>query len=324
MEQIDRAEAVIAVSGDGYERFVPGRSFIARAIEEIAMSSYMRKVPVLLVGELGTGKRMLAARIHQRCMGDRGVLKILNCAQLTSRRPISALDSEDGHGFGEINGADTLLLENISDLAPASQAKILPLVATAAIRGESNGVRLIATSDRQLQQDVHAGVFREDLFYLLSGFTVTIPPLRYRREDILPLIDFFLRGCARELQRPTPVLSAPMQRFLLEYPWPGNVAELREAARVIVAVGDVGLAMAALRSRAQEVQRIGPRTMISLKQAVRAASRQTERTLILNVLARTRWNRKRAAQELQISYKALLYKLKQVGLDAKFSEKEQR
>jgi two-component system response regulator AtoC len=156
---------------------------------------------------------------------------------------------------------------------------------------------------------------RDDIYYMISGLSLQLPPLRHRQSDIPYLADHFLQRAAASLQRRKPTLSPAMQRFLLEYPWPGNVAELRDTAMMIVALGDEQLAMAALRSRAQEIHRAGglPK-IISLKQAARVASRSAERELILKVLSRTMWNRKRAAQELQISYKALLYKLKQAGL----------
>lgn len=324
MSQATLPTVVSATPEVGHDEFIPSRSSAMRVVDEVAKGWSIRRVPILLVGEAGTGKRTLAAQMHQTYAADGGVLRAVNCSGLTAQLLAEQWSYENSHDLGDVNTSDTYVLENICDLAPGLQSLILPLV-TAAVSSESRPyVGLLATSEHELQLDVHAGAFREDLYYLISGMTVTIPPLRYRREDILPFADFFLEAFARELRRPLPSLSASMQRFLLEYPWPGNVAELRETARVIVAFGDASLAMAALRSRAQEAQRNGrPHNVISLKQAARAASRQAERELILKVLSRTRWNRKRAAQELQISYKAMLYKLKQVGLDARFSEREQ-
>jgi two-component system response regulator AtoC len=138
-----------------------------------------------------------------------------------------------------------------------------------------------------------------------------LPPLRQRREDIPCLMSFFLSKYAKEFQRPAPGLSAQTQVLFQEYAWPGNVRELEGAAKAIVALGDETLAMSGLRSLLQRAGGNGER--VSLKQVARAASREAERELILKALARTRWNRRRAAQELQISYKALLYKLKQIG-----------
>ena len=152
----------------------------------------------------------------------------------------------------------------------------------------------------------------KNLYYLLSGVCLRLPPLRHRREDIPLLIEHFLERYSTLFGRSTPALSHSTSRFLVEYGWPGNVRQLEDAVKTIAAVGDERVAMVALRSSmlAQDSAHTP-----SLKEKARAASRQAERELILKVLARTRWNRKRAAEELRISYKALLYKLKQIGLD---------
>jgi two-component system response regulator AtoC len=141
-----------------------------------------------------------------------------------------------------------------------------------------------------------------------------LPPLRQRKEDIPVLRDWFLAAAAREFDRPVPVLSSETQGFFLEYHWPGNIRELKDTARAIVVLGDESLAMGGLRSLLRRADRSNGEK-ISLKDAARAASRVAEKELILQVLTRTRWNRRRAAQELQISYKALLYKLKQIGYE---------
>jgi len=119
-------------------------------------------------------------------------------------------------------------------------------------------------------------------------------------------------------------LTAATSRFLLDHNWPGNVRELEDLLKTIVAIGDERIALAAIRSSLAERRR-GHEGLesVSLKEAARAASRQAEREIILRVLSRTRWNRKRAAQELQISYKALLYKLKQIGLDDEVNGREE-
>ena len=139
-----------------------------------------------------------------------------------------------------------------------------------------------------------------------------IPPLRQRKEDVSHLTAFFLKSYAEAFHRPVPVLSTATQQLFLDYAWPGNLSELAAAARAIVAVGDESVVMGGLRSMLTGSDRRGAERL-SLKETSRAASRQAEKELILKVLTRTRWNRRRAAQELQISYKALLYKLKQIG-----------
>ena len=175
--------------------------------------------------------------------------------------------------------------------------------------------RFICGTSRELEPEVKAGKFREDLYYGISGVCLRLPPLRQRKEDIPVLRDWFLSAAARDFCRAVPVLSPETQNFFLEYNWPGNIRELKDAARAIVALGDETLAMGGLRSLLRRVDRGGNGEKISLKDAARAASREAEREIILQVLTRTRWNRRRAAQELQISYKALLYKLKQIGYE---------
>jgi two-component system response regulator AtoC len=173
--------------------------------------------------------------------------------------------------------------------------------------------RLICGSSRDLELEVKAGRFREDLYYRVSGVCLRLPPLRQRKEDIPYLVSFFLTKYARDFERPVPQLSAATQRLFQDYAWPGNIRELADAARAIVALGDESVAMGGLRSLLMRSEVGGNGESISLKQASRAASREAEKELILKALTRTRWNRRRAAQELQISYKALLYKLKQIG-----------
>jgi two-component system, NtrC family, response regulator AtoC len=126
-------------------------------------------------------------------------------------------------------------------------------------------------------------------------------------------VEHFLRKYAHEFQRPIPSLSGETRRLFQEYLWPGNVGELENAAKAIVALGDERVAMGGLRQMLLRSETNGNGHKVSLKQASRAASREAEKEIILRALTRTRWNRRRAAQELQISYKALLYKLKQMG-----------
>jgi len=140
-----------------------------------------------------------------------------------------------------------------------------------------------------------------------------LPPLRQRREDIPILVEHFLQKFGRDFHREVPVLSEETLRLFEEYAWPGNVRELENAAKAIVALGDETVAMGGLRAMLRRRDATGNGKRVSLKQASRAASRETEKELILRALTHTRWNRRRAAQELQISYKTLLYKLKQMG-----------
>jgi transcriptional regulator with PAS, ATPase and Fis domain len=155
---------------------------------------------------------------------------------------------------------------------------------------------------------------RKDLFYRLNGVCLRLPPLRERKEDIPGLVEFLLRKDSSLIGRPQPSLSSQALQTLQEYSWPGNIRELENIVKRIVVLGNDS-PVSDLRSLVTETRYLnGDTEELSLKQAGRTASRQAEKELILKVLTRTHWNRKRAAMQLQISYKALLYKLRQMGL----------
>ena len=239
------------------------------------------------------------------------VFRTAHCATLTAELFQTASDGLFNRG--------TVFLEEISDLTPDCQTRLLEaLPKTTKENGHKAtlGARLICGSSRDLEAEVKSGRLREDIYYRISGICLRLPPLRQRREDIPSLVSFFLSKYAHDFRRSVPVLSAQTQQLFQDYAWPGNIRELEDAAKAIVALGDESVAMGGLRSLLMRSDRPnGDRISLkqAAKQAARAASREAEKELILKVLTRTRWNRRRAAQELQISYKALLYKLKQIG-----------
>ena len=141
-----------------------------------------------------------------------------------------------------------------------------------------------------------------------------MPPLRQRREEIPQLVNFYLARYADELDRRLPKLSAEAERRMQDYAWPGNLRELQDVAKAIVVLGDEALVLGGLRGL-NVLSGAGTSARVSLKEASKAASRVAEKELILKALNKTRWNRRRAAEELQISYKALLDKLKQIGCE---------
>jgi two-component system response regulator AtoC len=263
-------------------------------IKELAHNS----VPVLLIGERGTGKRTIAKKIHSGSIQPGGEFRILSCSDLSSSSMMSNM---------QLHGT-TLYLDEVGDLSSDCQQCLMEALSTYA-----TGVRVIGGSSRDLEGDVRSGMFREDLYYRLSGVCLRVPPLRQRREDIPELMNFFLARYAEVFRRAAPRLSDSTRQLFLEYSWPGNLKELEAAARAIAAVGDESVAMGGLRSTLVRSDNGGNGNRASLKEVARAASREAEKELILKALTRTRWNRRRAAQELQISYKALLYKLKQIG-----------
>jgi len=271
-----------------------------RTVEAVIRELSQNDIPVLVVAETGSGKRAAAARIH--ALSSRGLEPFRECHASRATAELLA-------GWGA--GGGTVYLQDVGDLDAAAQAELVRQLASAS--DESRRVpRVFCGTSRELEGEVKSGKFREDLYYRISGVCLRLPPLRQRKEDIPVLLDWFLSEAARDFSRAVPVLSAETQGFFLEYHWPGNIRELKDAARAIVALGDETLAMGGLRSLLRRPDRANG-DKVSLKEAAKAASREAEKELILQVLTRTRWNRRRAAQELQISYKALLYKLKQIG-----------
>src|SRR5579864_3507686 len=283
--------------------FVEAESPSMRAVEAVIRELAHNCVTVLLVGERGTGKRTIARRVHQNGGRLKGKFQTRDCRELTPTT-LAPEVVEDGV---------TVYLDEIGDLNKECQDRLLELLSNQQNGAGHHDIRFICGSSHDLETEVRTGGFREDLYYQLSGVCLRIPPLRQRKEDVPHLTAFFLERYGQVFHRSVPALSAATQKLFSEYSWPGNIDELETAARTIVAIGDESVAMTGLRSMLlqPDVKVNGQKT--SLKEAARAASREAEKELILKALTRTRWNRRRAAQELQISYKALLYKLKQIG-----------
>ena len=291
-----------------YTEFVEGLSPSMRSVEKVMLEVAQSEVPVLLLAENGAGKKATARRIHELSQRGQQLFRSFSCAALESGRFEESAEQEGLIGEG------TVFLAELADLSAKGQARLLQALTEGnSESGRAQGsARLICGSARDLEAEVKAGNLREDLYYRISGVCLRLPPLRQRREDIPILVEHFLQKFGCDFQRKVPVLSEETLRLFEEYSWPGNVRELENAAKAIVALGDE-TAMGGLRAMLRRPDVAGNGGRVSLKQASRAASRETEKELILRTLTRTRWNRRRAAQELQISYKALLYKLKQMG-----------
>ena len=277
----------------------PSMRSVLTVIRELAHNS----VPVLLLGEQGTGKRTVAHLIHFNSAWPEENFFVKNCRELT---PASIWPSSGARA--------TLYLEEAGDLNRECQNALSEVLAHQGTNGSGSGLlRVICGSSRELETDVRSGRFQEELYYRLSGVCLRIPPLRQRREDIPQIMTLFMQRYAAAYGCAVPAISPATHQLFAEFSWPGNLPELEAAVRTLVAVGDEAVAMTGLRSMLTRNETRGNGRKMSLKEASRAASREAERELILKVLTRTRWNRRRAAQELQISYKALLYKLKQIG-----------
>jgi two-component system response regulator AtoC len=299
--------------------FVAGTSPAMRSIERVMADLACTDIPVLVAGESGTGKEEVAVRIHQLSRRQNEPFVKMVCAALTADSfndmqggPQEAAGATDSFWQG------TVFLDEVSELEAGCQGKLLHALpdGDAVPNLRSLRARIVSATSRDLDEEVQRGRFRKELYYRLKGACLRLPPLRERKEDIQALVDFFLTKHSLLLGRPRPAVSARTLEFMQEYSWPGNIRELENVVKKVVALGDESAALADLDpSVTSWVHQDAATERLSLKKTAREASRQAERELILQVLTQMRWNRKRAARELQISYKALLYKLKQMGLD---------
>jgi DNA-binding NtrC family response regulator len=299
--------------------FVGGMCAAMQTLENVVAEIAPTNIPVLLVGESGVGKEMFARRIHHlSANGDEPLVKIA-CASMNPANFAGELGLNKSDILAEevktLNR--TVFFDEISELDSSCQRSLVYALpdGEARPRRGSLGARVISTTNRNLDDEMRAGRFRSELYYRINGVCLRLPPLRDRKEDIPLLVESFLTKYVAEFGRPRPSLSPRALRMLLDYSWPGNIRELENAVKKIVALGAENLELPDLIAEPLEIRtEVSEARSYSLKAAARAASREAEREMILEALARTRWNRKRAAQELQISYKSLLYKLKQIGL----------
>lgn len=295
--------------------FVYGQGPALRALNALAAELARTDIPVLIVGESGSGKDVYAHLVHRLSNLNDAPFERVNCAVL---EPGSFLAQVRAGMRAAQDGAprQSLYLDSIDELDLASQRVLLSLLDETASGGAvPNAPRLISSSSCSLEAEIEAGRFRRELYFRLNGACLRLPPLRERREDIPSLLECLLERHAHSLGRRPPAIPPEAYALLATHDWPGNIRELENVAKKILALGSTQVALEDLPARSvlASTAGIGPRVS-SLKVAARAASRKTERELILKALERTHWNRKRAARDLQISYKSLLYKIKQIGV----------
>ncbi len=310
----------------------PKMKQVAHIVERIAQTD----IPVLICGESGTGKDLVARLIHLKSSRQFKPFLKVNCAAI----PRDLLESElFGFERGSFTGAyqskpgkfalahkGTIFLDEISAMLMSVQPKLLQVLqdrqfSRLGAKGEIEvDVRFISSSNGKLETLVSEGRFREDLYYRLNVVTVCLPPLRERKEDIPELARYLFHRHALAFQRDGLELSDELIDRFLGHDWPGNVRELENVIRKLLATGDESTLLENatwehedetedLTSGEEESPLILP-----LKKAARQAARQAEREMLLLALQKTKWNRRHAAELLQISYKAMLYKLKEAGL----------
>jgi two-component system, NtrC family, response regulator AtoC len=257
--------------------------------------------PLLILGEPGVGKRWLARQLHARSHRCLCTYTEVACAGLGPETLLSALSSRG-----------TLCLVEVADLAPPLEKILLESYFHG---NQPQTCCLIGTSCRESFLEPGASRLGEELQHAFSAITLHVPPLRFRKHEILAFADELIVHYAHQFDRPKPTLCAEVIEYLTAHCWPGNFVELRTAIKTIVAIDDQAISFAALKA-APARRSINGHLPVSLKEASRAASSQIERQLICEVLTTNGGNRKRAAVQLGISYKALLYKLKQIDLSA--------
>jgi DNA-binding NtrC family response regulator len=346
----------------------PDMQTIAQVIEQVSDSD----VTVLIRGDSGVGKELVARAIHQRSpRKDKPFVKV-NCAAL----PAELLESElFGHEKGAFTGAattrigkfeqadtGTIFLDEIAEMKAALQAKLLHVLQDGQFTKLGSNkpievdVRVVAATNRDLEAMLMRGEFREDLYYRLKVIEITVPPLRERRNEIAHLSDFFIDRYARRYNRPPRQLSEALQQLFQTYDWPGNVRELENMIKRIVILQDeqlviremtrasrpvpvyaavaAGAPRVAAGSRPlgeeedfEHVTRNEPEPQPEepvpapggsrLADVAKAAATKAERSMIEDTLRQVHWNRRRAAEQLGVSYKTLLNKIKECGISRK-------
>src|SRR5437762_2237069 len=296
-------------------------------------------VTVLVTGETGTGKDLIARAIHHFSSRRAGPFIKVNCAAM----PRELLESElFGYERGAFTGAHklkigkfeaahrgTIFLDEIGDLHPALQAKLLHVLQDGefsrigAKTTLSVDVRVLAATNQDLERAVEEGRFREDLYYRLNVINMCAPPLRERAAEIPLLANYFVERYAKLYRRDGFAIAPAVMERLTRHPFPGNVRELENLVKRMIVLDDPFLIRVPLPDPVAGGERLSasspPPPEPSLKEIGRRASRAAEREAITKMLERTGWNRVRAARALRISYRALLYKIKEAGLDAERS-----
>jgi two-component system, NtrC family, response regulator AtoC len=343
----------------------PEMQSIASVIEQVSDSD----VTVLIRGESGVGKELVARAIHQRSSRNVRPFVKVNCAAL----PAELLESElFGHEKGAFTGAattrigkfeqadtGTIFLDEIGEMKAALQAKLLHVLQDGQFtklgsnKAVNVDVRVVAATNRDLEAMMLRGEFREDLYYRLKVIEVTVPPLRERRAEIVHLSEFFITRYAQRYNRPVRHLSEELQRLFQSYEWPGNIRELENMIKRIVILQDESLVVREMSRAprnlaayvavgvgagreaavveepdefdgAADEEETQPDVAVAtapagsrLADVAKAAAMKAERTIIEDTLRQVHWNRRRAAEQLGVSYKTLLNKIKESGISRK-------
>ena len=319
-----------------------GNTDVMQAVRERLRRVAEANVPVLIQGESGTGKDIIARMIHAASPWRTGPWVKVNCPAI----PGTLLESElFGYEKGAFTGAygtkpgrvemahrGTLFLDEISELDLGLQSKLLQLLQDGqfcrigAQEDKKVEVRVVCATNRKLEQEIENGTFRADLFYRINVVNLHMPPLRDRAADIPQLATYFLDYYNRKYNCRGKALSPELMGVLRKYHWPGNIRELENLIKRYVILGNEEVIASDLVPRETDFfnAEIPLDGQISLKKLTRQAVRELERKVILKVLQAHHWNRKQAARTLGISYRALLYKIRDAGLPSNRTAKRRQ
>ncbi|HKT48566.1 MAG TPA: sigma-54 dependent transcriptional regulator [Candidatus Acidoferrales bacterium] len=326
------------VTGLPPEEIIFGRSAAMRPVRQIVEKVLSTDVPVLIYGGNGTGKGLLANYLHSRSRTCVGAFVKVNCAAI----PGALLESElfgyekgaftdalrSKPGYVEMAERGTLFLDEIADLDTGLQAKILQLLqdgqfSRIGAREERQAkVRVICASNRDLEQEIDSGRFRPDLYYRINTITIRLPGLGQRREDIAPLADYFLNKSNARFETKAPPFSDEALAMLEQREWRGNIRELENLVARYAILGSIdAVAEPPMPRPVTSAVRLPLDGTIPLKRIAKQAIREMESSLILRALRDNKWNRRKAAQVLNISYRALIYKIQEAGLSPRNGRK---
>ena len=314
------------------EQEIFGLSDSMRVIRGRLEKAVSTDIPLLIEGAGGTGKEVLARWIHERSPWRSGQFVKINCAAI----PGPLLESElFGYEKGAFTGAQkakpggvemaragSLFLDEIGELDLSLQAKLLHLLQDGRFSRIGDVIdrpleaRVIFATSRDLTREAAEGRFRPDLFYRINVIRIVMPTLRERRGDIPLLVDHFLSSLSRRFERSVPSISREKVRYLQEREWLGNIRELENCIARYVVLGTEDALWSDPGGAPDRVTQRGPsgNGVVSLKQSAKEAIREMERRVILKALHENHWNRRRAAAALNISYRALMYKMRQARL----------
>ncbi|MGA7918430.1 MAG: sigma-54 dependent transcriptional regulator [Candidatus Acidiferrales bacterium] len=315
-----------------------GPSDAMQAVRQRVERAAGLNVPILVLGESGTGKEVLARFIHERSPWNQGPFVKVNCPAI----PGTLIESElFGFQKGAFTGAHaakpgrmemalggTLFLDEIAELDSSLQAKLLHVLQDGHFTriGDHEerrmDARVICATNRLLHREIARGGFRADLFYRINVITITLPSLRDRRDDIPYLVEYLRTQFNRRFQKDAPPVSREALHLLQQSDWPGNIRELENCmARYVILGSEEAFHLdrdrSADRKPAPFSYELNEEGNIPLKRIAQQVTRRMEHDVILKVLQANHWNRRKTAEILKISYRALLYKVRQAGLPAK-------